>query len=387
MSENTAADKAVNGNVIPGFERVAQEFGEMLDSDEDARGQFCAYWRGRQVVDLWGGEDVAARDIQGLFSSTKGVAGVCIALLVQRGALDLDATVSSYWPEFAAGGKGEISVRLALSHQAGVPGVEPQLSNAEIFDHETAAARLASQVPHWRPGAAHGYHGYTLGTLIDELVRRIEGISVADFFRKEIGEPRDIDVYIRTSDEVESRVRMVAPMIRPEGADSRLDDLFESADNITGMTMNAAVNPRLAPLPNDPAVRASGQAAVAGLGSARGLARLYAMCINEVDGHPRLLTDATLSQVTQIQTIGEDIVQRHPNRFAIVFQKASDHPQYQTGSHQAFGHSGAGGAIGVADPWHGIAYGWVPRRMAFPGGADVRGLALAKTVRECVSGL
>lgn len=387
MMDKTVTDSAVNGSAVPGFERVVEEFGRLLDRDADARGQFCAYWRGRQVVDLWGGDDVAADDIQGVFSSTKGAAGVCVALLVQRGALDLDAPVSRYWPEFAGGGKGEITVRLALSHQAGIPGVEPQLSQAEVFDHETAAARLASQVPHWRPGAAHGYHGFTIGTIINELVRRIEGISVADFFRKEVGEPRGIDFYIRTSEEVEPRVRMVLPMIRPQGEESRLDDLFGSPDSITGMTVNAAVDPRLPPLPNDPAVRASGQAAVAGLGSARGLARLYAMCISEVDGHPRLLTDATLSQVTQIQAVGEDLVQRHPNRFAIVFQKASDHPQYRIGSHQAFGHSGAGGSIGVADPWHSIAYGWLPRRMAFPGGADIRGLTLANTLRECVRSL
>jgi CubicO group peptidase (beta-lactamase class C family) len=120
------------------------------------------------------------------------------------------------------------------------------------------------------------------------------------------------------------------------------------------------------------------------VGSARGLARLYAMCISEVDGFPRLLTDATIAQVAQIQTVGEDPVLCFPTRFGIVFQKADD--RLRIGSHRAFGHDGAGGSTGIADPWHGIAWAWIPRRMSFPGGADARGLALAAVLRDCLPG-
>lgn len=95
--------------------------------------------------------------------------------------------MSRYWPEFADGGKGGVTVRLALSHQAGVPGVEPQLTLEEVIDHDGVAARLAAQVPHWRPGKAHGYHGLTIGTIMDELVRRVVGVPIAEFFRKERG--------------------------------------------------------------------------------------------------------------------------------------------------------------------------------------------------------
>jgi CubicO group peptidase (beta-lactamase class C family) len=150
------------------------------------------------------------------------------------------------------------------------------------------------------------------------------------------------------------------------------------------MTFGAAAGPRPEQLPNIRAVRAAGQAAAGGTGSARGLARLYAMCIDEVDGFPRLLTDDTIARVTQIQTVGEDLVLRVNTRFGIVFQKADDRVGY--GSHQAFGHDGAGGSIGIADPWHGIAYAWIPRRMSFPGGADGRGLRLARILRECSAG-
>ncbi|HEY1821674.1 MAG TPA: serine hydrolase domain-containing protein [Trebonia sp.] len=132
MTGSPVTDGSVKGSTAPGFEPVAEEFGRLLAQEGDAHGQFCAYLRGRRVVDLWGGDDVA--------------------------------------------------VRVALSHQAGIPGVKPQLTLAEVMDHDLVAARLAAQVPHWRPGKAHGYHGLTIGTIIDELVRRVAGAPVAEFF-------------------------------------------------------------------------------------------------------------------------------------------------------------------------------------------------------------
>ena len=382
MTDSPVTDGSVEGSTEPGFEPVAEEFGRLLAQEGDARGQFCAYLHGRQVVDLWGGDDVAADDIQGVYSSTKGVSAVCIALLVQRGALDLDAAVSRYWPEFAGGGKGDVTVRVALSHQAGIPGVEPQLTLEEVMDHDTVTARLATQIPHWRPGKAHGYHGLTIGAIMDELVRRVTGAPIAEFFRKEIGDPRGIDFYISTPEDVDHRVRMLLPA-SPAPEQERQQDEPSLPESLTGMAFNVAAGQQTEPLPNIRAFRASGQAAAAGVGSARGLARLYSMCISEVDEFPPLLTDTTIAQVTQIQTVGEDLVLRTPTRYGIVFQKADDRLSY--GSHQAFGHDGAGGSIGIADPWHGIAYAWIPRRMSFPGGADTRGLGLAKILRGCLS--
>lgn len=382
VTDSTVTDSKVEGSTAAGFEPVAAEFGRLLARERDARGQFCGYLRGQRVVDLWGGGGVAPDDIQGVYSSTKGVSGVCVALLVQRGALGLDAPVSRYWPEFAGGGKGDVTVRVALSHQAGIPGMEPQLTLAEITDHDAVAARIAVQVPHWRPGKAHGYHALTIGTIMDELVRRIVGIPIAEYFRKEIGDPRGIDFYIRTPQDVDPRVRMLLPA-DPTHEQEAQADAPAQPDSLTGMAFNAAVPAYTEPLPNIRAVRASGQAAAAGVGSARGLARLYAMCVSEVDGFSRLLTDATIAQVTQIQTSGEDLVLRVPTRYGIVFQKADDRLAY--GSHQAFGHDGAGGSIGIADPWHAISYAWIPRRMSFPAGADSRGLGLARVLRECAA--
>jgi len=377
----------VQGTVTPGFEAVRERFEALYRGEGDCAGQFCAYVGGKLVVDLWAGPDVSPEDIQGVFSSTKGAGGVCMALLVQSGALDLDKPVAYYWPEFASGGKEAVTVRIALSHQAGLPGVEPQLGVDELIDHERVAGRLAAQVPHWLPGKAHGYHAITIGTIMEELARRTVGMPVWEFFRKEVGEPRLIDFFIATPQSEECRVKLVLPLEPNSEQKEVLTARQRSVDSLSGMAFNAAARRTTASeelLPNIRKVRQAGQPALSGVGSARGLARLYAMCIGEVDGWEPLLTETTRQLVTQIQAVGEDLVLRLPTRYGIVFQKADDRLWY--GSHQSFGHDGAGGSIGVADPWYGIAYAWVPRRMTFPGGADERGLELAAAVRKCVSG-
>jgi CubicO group peptidase (beta-lactamase class C family) len=383
MMDQLAA-ATVSGTTEPGFEAVAAELGRLQATEADARGQFCAYLHGRQVVDLWAGDDVSADDLQGVFSSTKGAAAVCIALLIERGVLSLDQPVARYWPEFAGGGKGAVTVRTALSHQAGLAGVEPQLTLQEMLDHPSLAARLAAAVPAWLPGKAHGYHALTIGTLMDELTRRTVGIPIADFFRAEIGDPRSIDVHIRTTGEAERRVKPVQPMQPTPGQQTDLDTLAaaRSPDSLPGLAFNAAARPNGELLPNVPAVRHSGQAAASAVCSARGLARLYAMCISEVDGLPRILSPETVTKVTQIQAVGDDLILRCPTRYGIVFQKADE--RLTLGSHQAFGHDGAGGSVGVADPWHDVAYAWIPRRMSFPGGADTRGIGIAKVLRDCL---
>jgi CubicO group peptidase (beta-lactamase class C family) len=383
-------EATVQGDVAPGFEPVRSEFARLLAVEPDCSGQFCAYLHGRKVVDLWGGPEVSPDDLLGVFSSTKGVSGICMALLAQRGLLHLDAPVSRYWPEFAAGGKGGVTVRLALSHQAGLVGVEPPFASPEeVFDHALNAARLAAQVPQWYPGASRGYHSMTLGTIMDELCRRTAGIPLAQFFREEIGDHRAIDFFVGTTDKEEPRVKPLLPHLKVEPQDVVAPgppdpyDLQALANRAPATRRKPSPDAGV-PAPNRQLVRAAGQAAVSGVGTARGLARLYAMTVGEVDGLPRILAPETVTAVSQIQTAGQDLVLRHKVRFAIVFQKPR--PDYPFGSYQAFGHDGFGGSIAVADPWYDLAYAWIPRRMTVPGGADGRGLLLAKLTRQCAAG-
>jgi CubicO group peptidase (beta-lactamase class C family) len=366
--------------VVTGYEPVAEQFAGFLAADPDYAAQFCGYVDGAPVVDLTGGPGIEADSLLGVWSATKGVAAVCVAVLVQRGQLDLDATVVSYWPDFGQANKHDLTVRQVLSHQAGLVGVEPQLSLAELLDHDVAAARLAALAPHWRPGAAHGYHATSMGTLLDELVRRATGLPVAAFFRNAIAGPREIDFHIAVPAAAEKRVVEMLPPRYPDGTrpvPTEPDSLAGMAINLTGAMGEVRM------LPNDVRVRRAGLAAGGGLGTARGLARLYASCIGSVDEVRRLLTPETVAAMTQLQVAGHDVVLDKHSRFAIVFQKAG--PHLPAGSHQAFGHEGAGGAIGFADPWHGVAYGHIPRRMVTPGGADPRGLALARTLRACAA--
>ncbi|MEU1341047.1 serine hydrolase domain-containing protein [Streptomyces sp. NPDC005827] len=382
----TAAD-AVQGFVAPGFEAVSRQLAQLVAENADYSAQFCAYADGRTVVDIWSGPDAEENSVQGIFSATKGVVGVCAALLIERGLLDPDKEMSHYWPEFAQGGKGSVTVRTALSHRAGIPGVEPQVTHDQLMDHGYMAARLAAQTPHWHPGAAHGYHGLTIGTLVDELVRRIDGRTLDRFYREEIGVPRDIDVFIATPEDQEPRVRDVLPQqpTAEQAAAMQGSPLRQSGDTLPGMAFNLAVNDPLAELmPNVRRYRAAGQPSAGGVGSARGLARLYASLISEVDGMPRLLSSETVATVSQLHSVGLDMVLCLPTRFGIVFQKP-DPTRMLCGSHQSFGHDGAGGAIGIADPWHSLGWGYVPRRMSTPGGADERGLALAGTLRQCLA--
>jgi CubicO group peptidase (beta-lactamase class C family) len=262
--------------------------------------------------------------------------------------------------------------------------VEPQLALEEMLDHPLVAARLAAAMPAWRPGQAHGYHALTIGTLMDELTRRTAGVPIADFFRAEIGDPRGIDVYIRTPAAADDRVKPILPQQPTPEQQAELDarGFTRAPDSLQGLAFNAAARPIGDLLPNLVATRRSGQAAAAAVCSARGLARLYAMGTAEVDGLPRILTPATVAEVTQIQAIGDDLVLGCPTRYGIVFQKTDDRLPF--GSHQAFGHDGAGGSVGVADPWHGVAYAWIPRRMSFPGGGDTRGLGIARVLRGCL---
>jgi CubicO group peptidase (beta-lactamase class C family) len=343
----------VAGNVAEGFEPVAAELARLTSEFPLYSAQFCAYLNGRAIVDIWAGPDATSDRIQGVFSATKGMSGICIALLVERGQLDLDAPMIRYWPEFAQAGKADITVRTALSHQAGLIGVEPQVSLDVLLDHPEMARRVAAQTPFWRPGSGVGYHALTIGTLMDELVRRIDGRPVAEFFAAEITGPRGIDAFIAVPEAEESRLDDVMPAY-PDGVEPPVNPVMIPGEeqSLTGVAFNAAVqDPFNPPISNIRATRAAGQAAVGGAANARGLARLYAGLTQSVDGHAPLLSEATVHAVSQLQVAGTDLVLGLPTRFAIVFQKSDQRLAY--GSYRAFGHDGAGGGLTT---WRSVMY-------------------------------
>jgi CubicO group peptidase (beta-lactamase class C family) len=373
------------GHVEPGFESVRNALDAMLLSDPRFSAQVTAIWRGRTVVDLTGGPDLATDSVTGVFSATKGVAATVIGLLLEQGLFDLDEPMATYWPEFAAEGKGEITVRQVLSHRAGLVGVDDGFAVEEFIDSARAAARLAAMAPQWQPGATHGYHALTIGILMEELVRRLTGRSLQEVYETEIRAPREIDFYLGFPESEEPRFREVLPPAPTPAEAAELSARASSTDGMQALAFNV-LHSELPPAggemgPNSRRMRASGFAAIDGIGSARGLAGLYQAILGGPGGEP-LLSKSTMEQMSREQSVGPDRVLVLPTSFAIVYMKPN--PRLDFASYRAFGHDGAGGVLAFADPVHDLAFGYVPMPMQRPGGADPKGIELSRLIRASI---
>jgi CubicO group peptidase (beta-lactamase class C family) len=372
------------GAVAPGFESVRAEFDAYLADDPNYSAQLAVYWKDNLVVDLVGGDGLKHDTLLGTFSATKGVAAIALATLVSSGQLDLDQTVVHYWPEFGAHGKEAILVRDLLSHQAGLINVDGGLETADILDSRRAAPKLAAQRPYWRPGTTFGYHGLTIGSFMEELVYRITGQTLQQLYEDTIRAPRDIDFWLALPQSQENRFEPLRPA-HPTAEQLAMMAASQMAPDGLGALMFNGVNnmvpPNLGPYsPNRREVRAAGPAAVGGIGSARGLAQVYAAAIGLTGD--ALLGPDTLAAMGQQQVWGVDRVLNFPTAFGVVFMKP--HPGSDFGSFQAFGHDGAGGALGFADPLYDVSFGYIPLQMQLPGGADARALRLSQTVRAAI---
>jgi CubicO group peptidase (beta-lactamase class C family) len=202
-----------NGTTATGFERVRAAFESNFDKGLEVGASFSAYYRGEKVVDLWGGTADAAtgrawdeHTMALVFSTTKGVVAMCANKLAQEGALDVDAPVAQYWPEFAAGGKADIPVSFLLSHQAGLAWIDGEMTLDQALSWDPVVDALALQVPHYEPGSQHGYHATTFGWLVGEVVRRITAKSVGTYFREAIATPLGVDFWIGLPESEEPRV-------------------------------------------------------------------------------------------------------------------------------------------------------------------------------------
>ena len=212
----------IRGSVASGFESVREAFEANFDQHGEVGAAFSVYVDGEAVVDLTGGTrtDGSPYDeatLQMVFSSTKGATAACAHLLAQRGELDLDAPVADYWPEFARGGKAQVPVSWLLSHKVGLVDTEARLTYEDMLDWDTVASALAESTPLWEPGTQHGYHAVTYGWLIGEVVRRVSGMSLGEYFRREVADPLGLDFWIGLPAEEHPRVSSLIPMTPPEG--------------------------------------------------------------------------------------------------------------------------------------------------------------------------
>ena len=355
------------GHAAPQFVPVRELFDAFLAEDPGYSAQLSVYRHGTSVLGLTGGPGLAAESITGTYSCSKGAGALVMALLVQAGLLDLDAPVVTYWPEFGAHGKDTVTVRQALSHQAGVPGIRGGLPLAD-FPTAEGGRRLAAEVPLWRPGTAFGYHALTIGILMEELCRRVTGRSLQELFDERIRRPHGVDFFLGLPEDQEPRYVDVPYDEEPPA------DPF----SLAGITSNAPVS-TIMELPNHRTIRAGGMSSAGGVGSADGLARLYAAALTGVDAGAAFLTPATVDAMAQEQVWGLDRCSAQSNAFAVVFMKPQ--PERDFGSALAFGHEGANAALGYADPAYGIGFGYIPHR-AEEGRTNGRAQRLSAAVRK-----
>lgn len=373
----------VDGTVAPGFERVREVF-EANFAERGEVGAACSVWvGGREVVDLVGGvvtpggAPYTRRTLQMVASATKGAMAICALRLVERGELDLDAPVATYWPEFAAAGKAEVPVRWLLTHQVGLPHADPVIPMAEVYKWTPMVEALAAQRPVWEPGTAHGYHAMTFGWLIGEVLTRVTGMTPGEVLRKEIADPLGIDFFVGLP---ETEFGRVAPMIPapPPAPGTPPDPLTALMFDPTQLAYRAFFVPNgLAGAVNDPAAWAAQMPAANGMATARSLATVYAACLGEVGG-VRLLSPDMLTAATVPQAEGTDMVLGVESRFGLGFQLS--YPLRPMAGPESFGHYGLGGSVGFAHPERGVSFGYVVNQMLPGGMVDPRSSALIEAV-------
>ncbi|MEV7441388.1 serine hydrolase domain-containing protein [Streptomyces sp. NPDC091204] len=383
----------IQGVVAEGFEPVRDAFVRNFEVLGDRGAAVAVYRDGRKVVDLWGGtkdaegtEPWTGDTAQIVRSATKGVAAAVPLLLHQRGLLDLDAPVGSYWPEFKTGGKERILVRDLLAHRAGVPVIDRGLSAAEAADGVSGAHAVAAQRPFWEPGTEHGYHAQTYSWLLSELVLRVTGRTLGSVLAEEMTEPLGVDFWIGLPETEAHRVGRVAPVDPPESAGMlrtrprrNVSEAYADPDSLTRRAFRA-----IDPLPdeNDPAYRTAELPASNGIGTARALARFYGATIGVVEDGARIFTPATTALAGRELSSGPDRVLVVNTRFGPGYMLHG--PASPLLSPASFGHPGRGGSLAFADPDAGIGFGYVTNALAKSVTADPRAQALVRALRSAL---
>ncbi|MEM7140164.1 MAG: serine hydrolase domain-containing protein [Actinomycetota bacterium] len=351
----------IQGHCDPAWDGVKQGFAENF-AEGDLGASAYVIHRGEMVVDLWGGHrDVAAtlpweRDtIVNVWSTTKMMAALCVLRLHDQGRLSVDDPVASIWPEFAANGKDGVLIRHALSHSAGLPGYDDPISNEQVYDIELKVSRLAAQAPWWEPGTASGYHASTQGVLLGEIVRRVDGRTLGNYFREEIAEPLGADFHIGTPDEHFPRI-----------AEMRTDEIDRDAvfGDTAGIGARAARGePGHAEMVNTDRWRRYEDPAGNGHGNARSVATVVS-CLTRggsVDGH-EILSPATIERCFEVQADGIDHVLGLATKFGIGFGMPSEGMPMGVNDRTLF-WAGWGGSFCVADVENETTVAYVMNRM------------------------
>jgi CubicO group peptidase (beta-lactamase class C family) len=381
----------INGTVAEGFGAVADAFERNFSEFGELGAAFSLYVDGEVKADLWAG--VADKQtgrpweqdtLQLVFSTTKGAAAICVARLVEAGAISYDDAVAQYWPEFARNGKGDVTIAQMMSHQAGLPYVDAPLSFDDLMAVAPVVAALAAQVPLWEPGTRHGYHAVTYGWLAGELVRRVDGRSLGAYFADEVAGPLGLDFWIGLPESEEARVsrlEQAPPPTDPDAFALMMQIAGPGTMGFNALFMSGVMMAGPADPFNTRAVHATEMPAANGITTARSLARMYASTVADVDG-VRLLVASTVQAARSEAVNGPDTCLVLPTRFGMGFMLDGEFAPML--SESSFGHAGAGGSLGYADPDAKVGYGYVMNQMAGGIAGDPRTIALNDAVRACL---
>jgi CubicO group peptidase (beta-lactamase class C family) len=349
--------------IKPLFEENFARFGEL--------GAAVSIWQnGRSILELSGGFRDARREVPWtsdtivlFWSATKGLGSACLLHVLQEHSIALERQVAEFWPEFAQAGKGTITLAQLLSHQAGLAALDEP---AEVTDHVSVVRALEQQEPLWLPGAAHGYHARTFGFLLDELVRRIDGRTLGDYWRQIFAEPLDLDIWIGLPEKENDRT---ATVYAAKAAGPPNDPFYLALTTPGTLQRRVFTSPHglhAVSAMNSPQNRARSLVSLGGVGSASALGKFYAMLANggELTGR-RFFCRETIAQMTTTLTSGLDRIFRIPTAFSAGFMKDPlDAGRRIFGpSAQAFGHPGAGGSHAFADPEKQLAFAYVMNQM------------------------
>ncbi|KAK9311938.1 beta-lactamase/transpeptidase-like protein [Lipomyces starkeyi] len=316
----------VQGHCDSKFEGLRNLFQSFIDSGEELGASIVVNIDGENVVDVWGGFANASRTkhwemdtIVNVFSTTKTVSALAALTLIDRGLLDVNGNVSQYWPEFGANGKEDILVRHILSHTSGVSGWDEPVTVEDLCNFEKASGMLTQQAPWWTPGTASGYHSWTMGFLIGELVRRVTSMTLKEFVAKEIAGPLDADFQIGALEKDWDRISDLIPP-RDKSNTSALDPQSIAAKTFKNPILDIS-------FVSSAQWRQAELGAANGHGNARSVARLLSVVAlgGQIDGKRHLLSPETIDLIFQQQADGVDLAANMPLRFGIGFGLSGKH--------------------------------------------------------------
>ncbi|CAN5816022.1 EstA family serine hydrolase [soil metagenome] len=378
------------GTVSPRFARVREAFAEGFAKRGELGASIAVVVDGKLEVELWSGftdksrARAWARDtLVNVYSTTKGWTSTCVHRLVEEGKLDLEAPVNRYWPELRS---SAVRVHMLLDHTAGLPAVKDPLPPEALFDWSVMTNALANQEPWWEPGEKHGYHPVTFGWLTGELIRRVSGKSPGTYFRDHVAGPLGIDAHIGLAENDDARCADLRPMPRdPNGPPTLLEQIMRDPSS---MTARAFANPITLVLPGTVTSRAWRGAelpSVNGHATAAAIATLYGALARggEANG-VSILARPAIDRARAERVFGHDAILGVKTRFGLGFMLPQEGAEAYGPNLGSFGHAGAGGSLGFADPDARVGFGYVTNRMGSAILVDPRARALIDALYACL---